>query len=103
MPPVSINLGSIKVAGKTPNLVVTLSSTLVLALPASFGEETTAVDLRQASAEGRIWISKAGGCRVDVESLVNGEGLMDGGGGLDQSVVAVVGGFLEGCSVSWFG
>lgn len=97
MPPVSISLslGSIKVAGKTPNLVVTLSSTLTLALPAPFGENTTAEELREASAEGRIWVSKAGGCRVDVESLVDGE--VWGGG---MGVMAAVAGFLEACPVS---
>ncbi|KAL2141744.1 hypothetical protein VTI28DRAFT_2055 [Corynascus sepedonium] len=61
---VSIDLGSIRVAGKTPNLSLTLSSSIYIALPPSWSGSPTPAELCQASSSGKIWISKAGSCQI---------------------------------------
>jgi hypothetical protein len=94
---VSVDLGTIKVAGKAPNLTLTLSSSLTIALPPSWSEASTAEELYQASSTGRIWISKAGSCQVDISSFVNNE--VPGPASLDPSIMAAIASFLSDCSV----
>jgi hypothetical protein len=94
---VSVDLGTIKVAGKTPNLSLTLSSSVTIALPSSWSETPTAEELCHASSTGRIWISKAGSCQVDMSSLVNNEVLNPAS--FDPSIVAAIANFLPECSV----
>jgi hypothetical protein len=70
---VSMDLGSIKVAGKKPSLFLTISSSITITLPLSWPETPTTDELFQASTAGKIWISKAGSCQIDILTRVNDE------------------------------
>ena len=70
---VSVDLGSIKIAGKKPSLSLTISSSITITLPLSWPETPTADELCQASTAGKIWISKAGSCQIDILTRVNDE------------------------------
>jgi hypothetical protein len=97
MPAVSIDLGKIKVAGKTPNLSLTLSSSCTVALPAPWTHSASATELCQASSMGDIWISKAGSCQIDVSTLINGQ--VPDAESLDPSIMTAVANFASDCSV----
>ena len=94
----SVDLGRIKVAGKTPNLTLSLSSSLTIALPRSWSEVPTAEELCHASSTGNIWISKAGSCQIDILSLVNNQ--VPDATSLDPSIMTAIAGFLPECTVS---
>ena len=94
---VSVDLGSVKVAGKTPYLTLSLSSSLTIALPPSWPEAPTAEELCQASSTGNIWISKAGSCQIDILSLVNNQ--VPDTTSLDPSIMTAIAGFLPECTV----
>ena len=58
---------------------------------------TTAAAIRDASAAGDMWVSKAGSCLLDFSTAVNGrplDGAVD-----DPRVLAAVGGLVAGCKV----
>lgn len=94
---VSVDLGTIKVAGKAPNLTLALSSSLTIALPPLWADAPTANELCHASSTGRIWISKAGSCQVDISSLVNNE--VPDPASFDPSIMAAIASFLSDCPV----
>jgi hypothetical protein len=66
---VPIDLGSVKVSGKKPSLSLLLSSSFAIALPPPWTHLLTAQELYEASSSGKIWISKAGSCQVDILGL----------------------------------
>ena len=74
---VIVDLGSITVKGKHPGLSLALSSSAMIALPPSWDwSPPTARELCEASAAGKIWVAKAGSCRVDFAANVN-DGLLN--------------------------
>ncbi|KAL2019134.1 hypothetical protein VTK56DRAFT_10085 [Thermocarpiscus australiensis] len=93
----SVDLGSIKVAGKKSSLSLTLSSSFMITLPPSWPEPPTANELCQASLAGEIWISKAGSCLVEVLTLVNDKN--PDTVGFDPGVVAAVVSLSSECPV----
>lgn len=68
-----VDLGSIKVTGKKPNLSLTLSSSFTISPPPLWPITLTADELSRASSTGNIWVSKAGSCQIEVLTLVNDE------------------------------
>lgn len=94
----SVDLGSIRVAGKTPNLTLSMSSSLTIGLPPSWPEAPTAEELRHASSTGKIWISKTGSCQIDMLSLINNQ--VPDATSLDPNIMTAIAGFLPECSVS---
>ena len=95
---ISVDLGSIKVAGKRPNLSLTLSTSFSIIMPPSWRAIPTAEELRLAFSTGKIWISKAGSCQIDVLSLVNGE--VPTTASFDASIIAAIANFTSECPVS---
>lgn len=100
---VSVDLGTIKVAGKAPNLTLALSSSLTIALPPLWADAPTAKELCHASSTGRLWISKAGSCQIDISSLINNE--VPDPASFDPSIMAAIASFLSECPVRspWLG
>ncbi|KAK4132866.1 hypothetical protein BT67DRAFT_383879 [Trichocladium antarcticum] len=68
-----VDLGSIKVTGKKPNLSLTVSSSFTISPPPLWPITLTADELSRASSSGNIWVSKAGSCQIEVLTLVNDE------------------------------
>lgn len=97
MPGVSVDLGSVKVAGKRSNLSLTLSSSCSIALPSTWAANPTAEDLSHASSSGTLWISKAGSCQIDISTLINDE--VPDTGNFDPSIMAAVADFASDSSV----
>ncbi|KAH6850907.1 hypothetical protein B0I37DRAFT_429233 [Chaetomium sp. MPI-CAGE-AT-0009] len=98
---VSVDLGRIKVAGKTPNLSLTLSSSCTVALPSPWTDSPSAKELSQATSAGEIWISKAGSCQVEILTLINDE--LPDTESLDPSIMTAIANFAPDCSDSNFG
>jgi len=98
MPSVSVDLGSLKVAGKRPNLALTLSSSCSLNLPPSWSASPSAENLSHASSSGTLWISKAGSCQIEVSTLVNDE--VPDAVSFYPSIMAAVADFVSECPVS---
>ncbi|KAK0651435.1 hypothetical protein B0T16DRAFT_453900 [Cercophora newfieldiana] len=79
MTAVTIDLGQIEVSNKHSLSSLTLSSSISIVLPPAWPAATTAAELCDASSEGEIWISKAGSCLVEVQTLLDGEGAWSSG------------------------
>lgn len=93
----SVDLGSIEVARKKPRVSLTLSTSFTIALPPSWSEPPTADELHQASSAGRIWVSKAGSCHVEVLTLINDE---RADSVLEPNLMATIVNLVSECSVS---
>ncbi|KAK3304314.1 uncharacterized protein B0T15DRAFT_236431 [Chaetomium strumarium] len=92
---VPIDLGSIKVSGKQPNLSLVLSSSFVIALPTSWTHLPTAQELYEASSLGKLWISKAGSCRIEVLGLDSNEPSSV----IDQHTMSAIVNLVQDCPV----
>jgi hypothetical protein len=95
---VSVDLGSFKVAGKTPSLTLSLSTSMTIALPPLWLEAPTAKELCRASATGTVWISKAGSCQIEMSTLINGQ--VPDTASFDPTIIAAMTSFLPDCPVS---
>jgi hypothetical protein len=93
---VSVDLGSIKLAGKN-RLSLTLSSSLAISLPPSWSAPPAAEDLFKAFLAGSLWVSKAGSCQIKFFTLINGELLESAT--FSPALIATIASLASECSV----
>jgi len=98
MPAGEVSLGSIHLTGKGSRLSLALESSFAIWFPNTTRTDLpTATEISEASASGRLWISKAGSCRLDFMTLMNDKPLEDSSA--DPTMVSMIANLAAECQV----